>query len=279
MSGPRRALVIGVAVVALYVALGALSGRLTILARRPLLDGFAPPPPYNYVSPPPDLASTNKRPAAGRFTVALDPTAGSEPKVVATSDFQASIALAQGAIPPHSGDSSVSLVMTPLAPAPGVVLPPALQMAGNVYQFTATYRPSGAAVGRLRQPAQLVLAYPLRSHTLTFRHTLLRSLRARSWTSVTSTDSIAQQLVQGTVRDLGYYAVGRSSIGTPKPSGSLGHVVYTVVLWGLLGGVILAFLLAEFRRRQNRRRSPPPRPSRRRPPPRPERGRGFDPWE
>jgi len=285
VSGSRRALGIGVAVVGVYVALATVSGRLTILARRPLFDGFAPPPPYNFVSPPPDLASTNKRPAAGRFIINLDPTAGSEPKVVATSDFQASIALAQGAIAPHAGDSSVVLVMRPLAPAPAVSLPSGLQLVGNVYRFTATYRPSGTPVTRLRQTAQLVLAYPLRSHTLAFRHTLLSSADATSWTAVPSTDSIAQQLVQGNVRDLGSFAVGQSGTGTPNPSSSPGHIVSTVVLWGLVGAVVLAFVLAELRRRRNRERSPaapsPRSPGsqrpRRRPPPK--RGRRGDPWE
>lgn len=279
MTGRHRALGIGIGVVAVYLALAAVSGRLTPLARRPLFDGFAPPPPYNFVSPPPDLASTNKRPAAGRFTIDVDPTAGSEPKVVATTDFQASIALAQGAIAPHSGDSSVVLVMTPLAPAQGVSLPSGLQIAGNVYRFTATYRPSGTPATRFRQDAQLVLAYPLRSHTLAFRHTLLRSDDARSWTAVTSTDSIAQQLVQGNVRALGYFSVGQSDTGTPKPPASVGHIVSTVLLWALLGAVVVAFFLAELRRRGKRNRTPASRPRRRRPQPKGDRGRRLDPWE
>jgi len=279
VTASRRVLKVGLAAVAVYAVLAAVSGRLTPLARHPLLDGFAPPPPYNYVSPPPDVASTNKRPAAGKFTIALDPTAGSEPKVVATTDFQASIALAQGAIAPHDGDSSASLVMTPMAPGRTPALPSGLQMIVNVYRFTATYRPTGTPVSGLRQEGQLVLAYPLRSHSLTFRHTLLRSADGQSWTAVTSTDSIAQQLVQGNVAELGYFAVGQSGAGTPKPSGSLGHVLSTVALWSLVGLVVLAFLLAELRRRRNRARPPTARPPKRRPPAKRERGRRTDPWE
>ena len=278
VSESRRALVVGLSVVAAYLVLAAVSGKLTPLARGPLLDGFAPPPPYNFVSPPPDLASTNKRPAAGKFTISLDPIAGSEPKVVATTDFQASIALAQGAIAPHAGDSSASLAITPMAPGSSVALPSGLQMAGNVYRFTATYRPSGDPVTRLRQDAQLVLAYPLRAHTLAFRHTLLRSPDGRSFTAVSTTDSIAQQLVQGNVQELGYFAVAQSSTGTPTPSSSVGHIVYTVVLWALLGLIVVAFLVAELRRRRKRHRSPTPRPPRR-PPPKRDRGRRLDPWE
>jgi hypothetical protein len=272
------ALGVGVVVAGVYIVLAMVSGRLSLLGRRPLFDGFAPPPPYNYVSPPPDVAATNKRPAAGRFTIDLDPTAGSEPKVVATSDFQASIALAQGAIPPHGGDSSVSLTMTPLAPGSNLVVASELQIVGNVYRFTATYRPSGQLVGRLRDAAQLVLAYPLRSHSLTFQHTLLRSTDVRSWTAGPSTDSIAQQLVQGNVRDLGFFAVGQSGTGTPKPSGSVGHLVFNVILWTLLGVIVVAFILGELRRRRSRTGRPSPRTPRRPAPRRNRRGR-IDPWE
>ena len=78
-----------------------------------------------------------------------------------TTDFQASIALAQGAIAPHDGDSSASLVMTPMAPGRTPALPSGLQMIGNVYRFTATYRPTGTPVSGLRQEGQLVLAYKI----------------------------------------------------------------------------------------------------------------------
>ena len=67
----RLALLAGVGIVVLYLAGAAVSGRASILARRPLLDGLAPPTPYRWVSPPPDLAASNKPPASTRFTVEL----------------------------------------------------------------------------------------------------------------------------------------------------------------------------------------------------------------
>jgi len=265
-------LAVGLAVVVAYALLATVSGRLSPLARRPLLDGFAPPPPYHFVTPPPDLASSNKPPSAGRFTINLDPTTGSEPKVVATKDFQASLALSPGAIAPRPGDSSVLVTMTPLPPGASLVVGSGLSLVGNVYRFTAVYRPSGTPVARFRGDAQLVLAYPLRSHSLVARHTLMRSADQQTWTSVLSADSIVEQLVQGTVRELGYFAVGQSAGETPASSGSPGRVVLTVVLWAAVVGVVILFLLAELRRRRTRARSTQRGAAQRRPQPK-KRGR------
>ena len=124
---------VGVLVVAAYLVATAVSGRLTPLARRPLLDGFVPPPPYRWVSPPPDLASSNKRPGVGRFSIDLDPTTGSQANVFSTPDTQVSLALAQGAIPPRAGDAAVALLIAPLAARGDASLPPAVEIAGNVY--------------------------------------------------------------------------------------------------------------------------------------------------
>ena len=57
-----RALAAGIAVTAVYAASAMLSGHLSPLARRPLLDGLAPATPYRWVEPPPELAATNLEP-------------------------------------------------------------------------------------------------------------------------------------------------------------------------------------------------------------------------
>jgi len=53
MSRPRAAFLAGIGIVLLYLAGATLSGRASLLARRPLLDGLAPPVPYRWVKPPP----------------------------------------------------------------------------------------------------------------------------------------------------------------------------------------------------------------------------------
>jgi hypothetical protein len=273
VTGPRRALAAGVAVTALYLVSAAVSGRLSPLARRPLLDGFAPPPPYRWVRPPASLASTNEKPSAGRFSIPLG-KAGSEAGVFSTDDSQASLALGPGAIQPSSGDRSVLLRITPLAPAAGVSLPGGMVLSGNVYRFIASYRPSGSPVGPFTAPGQLVLAYPAAADALLHRHTLLRSDDGRTWEAVQSIDSIGQQLVQGNVDKMGYFAVGQAKPGTPRHT-STGTIVYRVILIAGIVVVVAAIGVAELRIRRKRRRSRRPRPRKRPPPNRTRR----DPWE
>jgi uncharacterized iron-regulated membrane protein len=271
VSSRGRALAMGLALASLYLVLAAVSGRLSLLARRPLLDGFAPPPPYRWVRPPPSLASANKKPSSGRFAIALAAT-GSEAGVFSTDDSQASLALGPGAIKPTRGEVSVLLRIVPMAPATGGSLPKGMVIAGNVYQLTGVYRPSGSQVGKLKDPGQMVLAYPV-TDTLIRQHTLLSSTDGRSWTAVPSIDSIAQALVQGNVSELGYFAVGQARSGRPRHT-SKGTIVYRVILIAGIAAIVAAIGLAELRIRRRRRRSGRSRPPRRPPPSR----RRSDPW-
>jgi hypothetical protein len=267
VSARRRAAVAGAALCLAYLVGAVVSGSLGPASRRPILDGLAPPPLYRWVAPPPALASTNKPPSAGRSTIALDPTKGSAATVFSTRDFQASLAMGQGAIAPHGQDTHVQLVMTPLAPKPDATLPADMQMAGNVIGVTATYEPSGASVGGLRTRGELGLVYPLLFQGVGFTDTILRSTDERSWSALQSDDAIAQQSVHAAVGRLGFFAVGQSPVGaTAPPSRSTGTRNGSIVVAILAALVLLGavwFL---------RRRPPPPPPSRR---PRP----AVDPWK
>jgi hypothetical protein len=273
VTGSRRALVAGLALTGVYLLGATVSGRLSPLARRPLLDGFAPPPPYRWVRPPPSLASTNEKPSSGRFAIRLDPIAGSEAGVFSTDDSQASLALGEGVITPSPEDRSVLLQIVPLAPAGGASFPPGMQLTGNVYRVTANYRPSNSPLGPLKAPGQLVLAYPGATDALLHRHTLLRASDGRSWAAVQSIDSVGQHLVQGDVSELGYFAVGQSRLGTPKRT-STGTIIYRIILFGGLAAIVATIAIAEIGIRRRTRRSRRPRPRRRRPPTR----KRADPW-
>jgi len=267
VSPARRAAAVGAALCLAYFVGAVVSASLGPASRRPILDGLAPPPMYRWVSPPPALASSNQPPSAGRSLIALDAAKGSAATVFSTRDFQASLALGEGAIAPHGQDTQVLLVMTPLAPKTDVTLPTGEQIAGNVVEATATYEPSGASVGTLRTPGELGLVYPLLFQGVGFADTMLRSEDARSWSAIQSQDAIAQQSVHAAVRTLGFFAVGQSPVGATSPpsssTGRSGSIVVAVVAAVLLIGV------AVFLRRRSPRPPPPPRPRR----------RTVDPWE
>jgi len=250
---PRRlALAAGLAVGATYVALAALSGSITPLARRPLLDGLAPAPLYRWVKPPPALASVNKAPLSGRFVIDLDPQTGSAAAVYYTKDNQISLGFAEGAIGPQPGEDSVVLTLTPLDPARFAAAPAPMRISGNVYQVQVTTQPGNQTIKALAQPAQLVLFYPAPTHAFTTKHTILASPDGKGWTPLHTVDSIGQQLAQANVTSLGYFAVGESSTsGQARRSIPIGPILTYVAMGGLAAFVVFR-LIASGRRRGRR---------------------------
>ena len=250
----RLALLAGLSVAGFYVLGALVSGHLSRSARRPLLDGLAPPPPYDWVSPPPSLAAGNKEPAAGRFAIDLDPTVGSTASVYSTADAQVSLGLPDGGIPPVSGETSAILTITPLAP--GSFATPAAGEAlwGNVYRIQATYRPTQQAITTLGQSAQLVLFYPAPPNVLGYKHAVLHSSDGKTWTALPSIDAPAQQQVQADASELGYFVVGQQKIaGASTSSFPLGRVITFSIVGLLAVAVVGVFVRAEIRERRARR--------------------------
>ena len=138
----RLALLAGVGIVVLYLAGAAVSGRASILARRPLLDGLAPPTPYRWVTAP-GPGRRNKSPASTRFTLELTPD-GSRLGAFSTSDGQINLVLSEGAVPARPGQTGVEVAVDPVDPATLGPVPPGLVSAGNAYRIQASYQPSGA---------------------------------------------------------------------------------------------------------------------------------------
>ena len=170
---------------ALYLAGAAVSGRASILARRPLLDGLAPPTPYRWVSPPPDLAASNKPPASTRFTVELT-AEGSQLGAFSTSDGQVNLVLSQGAVPPRSGQRGVEVTIEPVDPATLGPAPSGLVTAGNAYQIQASYQPSGDQVETLAGQSSIGLVYPLLNTAVADPggHQVLSSADGQAWESL-----------------------------------------------------------------------------------------------
>ncbi len=227
----RRTVALGLAAVAAYVGLAGLSGRLSPLARGPLLDGIGPPQPYRWVSPPPDLASTNQPPSSGMFHVPLDQK-GSRAEVFVTSDNQVTVIVSAGSFDLKPGQIEVTLRVDPVDPAKLASPGKGLAIFGNAYRLRASYQPSGDDAP-LATPLDLVLLYPVTTNLHASTHAVYSSPDGTTWEQQEGSDSLAQQQAEGPLPALGYALVagekGTTSL-TPAPSGSSGSNTVTIAL-------------------------------------------------
>jgi hypothetical protein len=255
MTRTRLAVITGVLVWAAYVLAAMFSGHLDPLARRPVLDGFAPPAAYRWVKPPPSLAAANLKPTPGGFEVTLDPQSGSEPQVLTTPDAQVSVVLGQGSVPPRVGFSRIDITVTPQAPR-AVRVTENLSIAGNVVRIEAAYAPGGPPVDAIGAGGQLVLFYPPPLDHLLHDHALLFSTDGITWKELVSQDAAAQQQVLATITQFGYFAVGEKSEGTEKPF-PIGRVIYYALIIGGVGLIVVGIVVSELRRRRAKTKTKP----------------------
>ena len=266
MTRSRVALLAGVGIAVLYLAGAALSGRASLLARRPLLDGLAPPVPYRWVTPPPDLAASNKPPASLRFSVKLSAT-GSQLGAFSTSDGQLNLVLSEGAVPASQGQTSVAVSIDPVDPATLGPAPPGLLLAGNAYRIQASYRPSGGKVDALGGRSSVGLVYPLLATAVAdpSGHLVLASADGGSWQRLRSTDTPGIHQVSAELDTAGYVVVAVPPAGAGGGSGGSGRVPLLATAVAAL--LVLAALLARRRLatagcagRRGRRPTQAPRP-------------------
>jgi hypothetical protein len=232
--------------VVLYLAGAAVSGRASILARRPLLDGLAPPTPYRWVNPPAELAAANKAPASTRFTVKLQAD-GSRLGAFSTSDGQINLVLSEGAVPPRSGQTDVEVAVDPVDPAPLGPAPAGLVVAGNAYRVQASYRPGGAKVEALGGQSSVGLVYPLLATAVADvgGHVVLSSPDGRAWKQLASTDTPGTHQVSAQLNTTGFVAVG-----VPPSAGGSGSDQRSRVLLlasAVAVAIVAAALLLRFR--------------------------------
>jgi hypothetical protein len=260
----RRVLALGVGAGMAYVVLAGVSGHLSPLARRPLLDGFAPPPPYRFASPPPNLAPINKPPLSARFTLQVRGGSVSE-GLFATRDSQASVLLFGRSLLAPAGQRSLILTLQPMAPPKQAAVPSGESITGNVYRIQAVFEPSGTRVDTLEKSAILTLVYPALGGPHHVRR-VLSSKDGSTFTEIPSIDSSVQEQVTAHITSFGYFAVGAravSSSPTQPSSGTGAGFPLTVVL--VLAAVLVAILIGWLRWRERRSarsrrgRRPPPR--------------------
>jgi hypothetical protein len=257
-----RALGAGLAVVLVYAATAILSGHLSPLSRRPLLDGLAPPTAYRWVEPPPELAATNQKPTPGTFTVNLG-NDGSKTAVFTTDDAQVTVILPEGSFAEAEGQRTVEVTVEPLAGATAHPDDP-LHVVGNVYLVEATYQPSGEAA-KLANPANVVIVYPLLANDHG-SHAIIWSRSGERWKALETDDLPSIQQAGADIDDLGYLSVAgqpASSIAGSGTSGGGSSVATIAIVAGLIVlALVAAFLLRkgsrsgsrelEERRRQRR---------------------------
>lgn len=240
-SRTTRTIAAGVAIVALYAGSAWFSGQLSPLARRPLLDGLAPPTPYRWVDPPPELASTNLAPAPGTFRVELG-NRGTLTAVLTTTDAQVTLILPKGSFPPADGTRAVEVSIEPLAASAVDPPPPPLEIEGNVYRLEATYVPTDEPA-ELAAEARAVLTYPF-STGVHPGNTIVQSTDGATWTTVDTNDLPSIQQADAPIVALGYVAVARDTTATtaPGPTNDESSPVATIAI--VAGLVVLAVAAA-----------------------------------
>jgi hypothetical protein len=257
MTRRRAPAVIGLAIVLIYLAGAVVSARLSPFARRPLLDGLAPIAPYRWVSPPPNLADTNKPPTPGRFTMPID-DGHIDGGAFATPDAQVTLIIPRDAFAPAAGQDAVSVTVDPIAPSDAPPVPHDRVVLGNVVRLAATYQPSGDPVTELRHPIEVVLLYPFVRADAGER-TLLVSRNGGRWDTVRTTDHVGSAQLIGSVETLGTVtAAGRRLAAAPSgPPGSDGRSSTATVVILVVGGflVVLVLFLVFGRRREPTRRT------------------------
>jgi hypothetical protein len=250
----RLALLAGVGIVVLYLAGAAVSGRASILARRPLLDGLAPPTPYRWVNPPPDLAASNKPPASTRFTLELT-SDGSRLGAFSTSDAQINRDLSEGAVPARPGQTGVEVAVDPVDPATLGPVPPGLVSAGNAYRIQASYQQSGREVEGLGGQSSVGLVYPLLATAVADPggHMVLSSADGRAWEALESTDTPGTHQVSAGLTRTGYVLVGVP----PSAGGSGDDSRNRILLLGTGIAVVIVAAALALRLRERSRPQPP----------------------
>jgi hypothetical protein len=249
-------LLVGVGMVVLYLVGAAVSGRASILARRPLLDGLAPPTPYRWVAPPPDLAAGNKPPASARFTVELG-AGGSRLGAFSTGDGQVNLVLSEGAVPARAGQTGVEVAVDPVDPGTLGPPPAGLAGAGNAYRIQARYRPSGAKVEDLAGQSSVGLVYPLLGEAVAdpSGHQVLSSADGQAWETLPSTDTPGTHQVSAQLARTGYVLVGVP----PSGAASGGDPRNRILLLGTGIAVVIVVAALVLRVRERSRPAPPAR--------------------
>jgi hypothetical protein len=156
----QRTLSWGVLAAGLYI-LSALVVQSSGHPVFPLFDGFGPPSPYRWVTPPPEARPNNEPPLPGTGEVTLKGRI--QNFFVTTEDGQAALSGTSDmwARPPKQ--QAVEVTLTPLDGQTLGPPPRGLRFDGNAYDVEASYKPSGDEALLSGDKVQMILRYPRRA--------------------------------------------------------------------------------------------------------------------
>ena len=222
-----------------YVVVALGYGRLHGQSR-PLFDGFAPPPPYDWVHPPKEFAGGNTVPKESSFDVPLT-AAGSGVASGSSDDGQVVLSFAKGVFAGHAADTKVVVHMTPLDPA-GLGAPPTGLLAdGNAYKLDFTYQPSGQAVTALTATSDIFLVVPQPAQTLLF------SADGQAWNALPFRPAADPTEIGGGLSAPGYLLGVAPPVGPPTLSANANNDPSRVVAaLAVTIGIALALWLIPF---------------------------------
>ena len=196
-------------------------------------DGFVPPSPYNWISPPPQAVAGNRHPSSGHLDIKVIGGV-SDANSVFTDDGQVVIGFLPGAFD-TTGKTTISVDITPEATFPP---PTGLHFATNVYLITAD--------APLVNNANLVLRYSDLVPAPSFVY--LAPDATSQWKSIGGAEG-QPFTIQATTKQLGYFAAGYPEGATTQSTDTRQLLPIAVAL--LIVGVLLAGIpMALIRRRR-----------------------------
>jgi hypothetical protein len=203
-------------------------------------DGFAPPAPYHWVSPPPDLKSSNQPPTSGRTTIPVQNGAAQAGHLY-TTDQQASVTFPSQSFEAPQNGAPLTLEIQPVASYPplgGIVA------AGNVYLVTVSTR--------IISPVQVTLRYGSQESGSP-SDIFAAETSTSGWRRLGSVNSSVPYTVSASSQTPGYFVVGfpPAPPSTPAPAARGGGppVVLAVAVAAAALAVLAAVPFVAARRR------------------------------
>jgi hypothetical protein len=198
-------------------------------------DGFTPPQPYNWTTPPPQAAAGNLQPRSGHLDIKVIGGV-SDANSAFTDDGQVVIGFLPGAFD-ATGKTTISVDIKPESAFPP---PGGLHFATNVYLITAD-APPVKAINLVLRYSDLV---PAPSHVY------LATDPNGSWTDIGASAESQPFTVQTTTKQLGYVAAGYPSGATSSSSSPASRLLPIAVAVLIVGVLVAGIPLAMIRRRR-----------------------------